>query len=111
MDDYVEILNNEDDVFVSPSRVNKAGNKLPGLLLPLDLDDAEAKEYADRVGVYARAHADRVGAGAREYVDRSTESFGNRFNDLPFLFQKIMVILSLTLLLDGFPTFERFTRT
>ena len=86
VDDYVEKSKDEDDVFVSPSGVNMVGKKLSGLPLPSDLHEAASKEYADRVGVYARAHADRVGASAGEYVDRSTDLLERRFHDLPFAF-------------------------
>ena len=64
------------------------GNNLSGLPIPSVPDDAASKEYADRVGVYARVHADRVGADAREYVNLSTEVLGRRFNGLPFAFLK-----------------------
>ena len=60
MDDYVEKLKDDFFLFVLPSEVNMAGNKIAGLPLPTNLDDAASKEYADRVGVYARAYADML---------------------------------------------------
>ena len=54
----------------------------------LPLHDAASKEYAERVGVYAKAHADRVKANAKEYTNRSSELLGRRFNHLPLAFLK-----------------------
>ena len=72
----------------SPLGVNMAGNKLSGLPFPSTFDETASKEYADRVGVYAREHADRVRTNGREYVDRSTERLGSRFHDLTLAFFK-----------------------
>ena len=40
----------ENGVFVSPWKVNMAGNKLSGLSFPSKSDEAATKEYADKVG-------------------------------------------------------------
>ena len=77
MNDYVEKLKDKNDVFVSPSGVNMAGNKLSGLSVPSQSDEAATKEYADRVG-----------NDVREYVDQSTKLLGRRFHNLPFAFLK-----------------------
>ena len=75
MEDYVEKLKDKSDVFVSPSGVNMAGNKLSGLSIPSKSDEAATKEYADRVG-----------NDVTEYVDQSSELLGRRFYNLPFAF-------------------------
>ena len=77
MEDYVEKFKDKNDVFVSRSGVNMAGNKLSGLSIPSKSDEAATKEYADRVG-----------NDVREYVDQSTELLGRRFHNLPFAFLK-----------------------
>ena len=87
MEDYVEKFKDNDDVFVSASDVNMAGNKLSFLSIPSKHDEAATKEYADRVG-----------NDVREYVDRSTELLGERFHNLPFAFLKDSSKLSFTLL-------------
>ena len=55
VDNYVEKYVNDyvkefKDVFVSPSEVNMAGKKLPGLSIPSKSDEATTKEYAGRAG-------------------------------------------------------------
>ena len=77
MEDYVENLKDKNGVFVSPSEVNMAGNKLSGLSIPSKSDEAATKEYADKVG-----------NDVREYVDQSSELLGKRFHNLPFTFLK-----------------------
>ena len=73
VEDYIEKFKDKSDVFVSPSGVNMAGNKLSGLSIPSNSDEAATKEYADRVG-----------NDVRENVDQSTELIVRRFHNLPF---------------------------
>ena len=73
VNDYLEELKEENDVFVSPWKVNLAGNKLSGLSIPSKSDEAATKEYADNVG-----------NDVRKYVDQFSELLGKRFHNLPF---------------------------